>query len=130
MLLLLTGCGSGTLSGQQQQLALARFRWEAQNLRSYRFTIRRSGFISPEAQGPVVITVRKGVAETAPESFEAYNTVEKLFGLLEAAYQSHADTVTVQYEAVRGLPTSLFIDQSLQIADEEYGLSVTDFTPL
>ena len=49
-------------------------------------------------------------------------TVEQAFELVQNAWVDAA-SVIVTYDADVGYPTYIYIDQSLQIADEEYSLS-------
>ena len=115
----------------RDRLRQARARWEAQNIRSYTFSLSRGCFCGPEITREVLIEVSDGVpvsvvytddGEPAERSyFEAYDTIDELFDLLAAAYDRDAKEVNVTYEPIRGTPTEAYIDYDYGIADEEQG---------
>ena len=133
-----TGCG-GVLPGGavpvQADLLLHRSRWAAQRITSYRYTFQHSGFLAPPATEPVIIQVRDGVrvaltpvnsgATIDAASFTAYDTVEKLFGVIQDAIDHNAAQITVEYDAVRGFPTRIDIDPIAAAADDEIYLRVS-----
>ena len=126
----LIGCGGNTsLTTQEQQLALARSNWMAKKLRSYKFTLRKVCFCPEEYTRSVTITVQNGVPIDSPEHLRAYDTVEKTLDVIGEALNSKADQVDMDFD-VDGWPRSVFIDRSRAIADEEYGLAITDLVPL
>lgn len=129
-LALLAGCGgTTTLTTQEQQLALARSNWKAKGLRSYKLTVKKICFCPEEYIKAVTITVQNGVATDSPEHLRAYDTVEKLLDTIGMGLSSKADQVDMDF-ASDGWPRSFHIDQSRMIADEEFGVTVTDLTPL
>lgn len=129
-LALLAGCGgTTTLTTQEQQLALARSSWKARGLRSYTFTVRKNCFCPPEYTKSVTITVQNGAATNSPEHLKSYDTVEKLLDTIGTGLSSKADQVDMDF-ASDGWPRSFYIDQSRMIADEEFGVTVSDLTPL
>lgn len=129
-LALLAGCGgTTTLTPQEQQLALARSNWKAKGLRSYKFTVQKNCFCPPEYTKSVTITVQNGAATDSPEHLKAYDTVDKLLDRIGKGLSSKAVQVDMDF-ANEGWPRSFYIDQSRQIADEEFGVVVSDLTPL
>lgn len=104
----------------------------------YSYTVERSGFLGPEARKPVDITVN---GETVTDSqftdgsggsVPDYNklSVSDLFDTVENAINSGAAEVRVEYDAELGYPTSIFIDQSQQIADEEVYLNASNLAAI
>ena len=116
--------------------------WQDQGLADYDFTLERQCFCPEDWRGPVNIQVRDGVAasvtyvssgEAVTEGkFDNADTIDKLFVILENAYTGKgdfgqkADTINVTYNAQRGYPTTIYIDVSQAIADEEQGYTVTN----
>lgn len=119
--------------------------WNSQNLADYDFTLERQCFCPEEYRGPVNVQVRNGAAVSVTfvsdgtavtdDRFAEADTIDKLFSVLKDAYNGKnsfnqkADSVTVTYDSERGFPSAFFIDISQQIADEENGYTVTNFTP-
>lgn len=61
-----------------------------------------------------------------PENYNHANaTIDSLFDEIKAAIDSNADNVQVEYDPISGYPTSIFIDYSTQIADEELRLNIS-----
>jgi hypothetical protein len=122
-----------------QRLRVNQKLWDQQNITSYRYTLSRSCFCTPEARGPVVVEVRNGetVSVTSvatgqpvdPELFKQYDTVPELFDVIKDAIKRKASSLTVEY-AKLGYPTQINIDYSAQIADEELYLTVENFQVL
>nr|WP_224093435.1 DUF6174 domain-containing protein [Nostoc sp. MS1] len=120
-----------------RQLYFNRNLWNKQNISNYRYTLSNSCFCIPEARGPVIIEVRNGqttsitsVATGQPvnsEYFQNYNTIPKLFNLIQDAIARQASSLTVNYDTRRGYPTQINIDYSAQIADEELFLKIENF---
>ncbi len=77
----------------------------------------------------MTITVRDGVATDSPEHLKAYDTVDKLLDVIGKGLSSKADQVNMDF-ASDGWPRSFYIDQSQMIADEEFGVTVTNLIPL
>jgi len=112
-------------------------RWYAYNLKNYRYTLQISCFCTEEFRQPVIIEVRngklksisrpKGGATIDLEAFERYSTIPKLFNLVKKAIADKADRITVSYNPKYGYPTSISIDQSEMIADEEIYLTISNF---
>ena len=53
--------------------------------------------------------------------------VKDLFKLIDEAISRGAAQIDVEYDPQLGNPTSLYIDYSTQIADEELGLNISNF---
>ncbi|WP_199332923.1 DUF6174 domain-containing protein [Nostoc sp. FACHB-190] len=122
------------------QLKVNRQLWNQQKLNNYRFTFSRSCFCLPKATQPVVITVRNNqVASITPvnnnepvdtELFQQYNSIPKLFGIIDDAIAKKASSLNVKYDPQFGYPTQINIDYNQQIADEEIYLTISNLEPL
>lgn len=138
------GCGGGSYSppgsGTRGEVRRNRQLWQSRNTGSYRYTLQVNAFLPVEARGPVSIEVRDGVPVSVrslsddviilPEQFANSNTIDKLFDRLESAADSGADTQDYRFDSAGGYPVSAYIDYDLRLADEEYGFTVTDYSPL
>ncbi len=123
-----------------RRLRLNRNLWNRQNISSYKYTLSKSCFCTPEARGPVVILVRNGktisITSVAtgkpanPEFFQNYNTIPKLFDVIQDAIDRKASSLNVQYNQKLGYPTQINIDYNSQIADEELYLTIENFKKL
>lgn len=117
--------------------------WESKGIEDYRFTLSRNCFCL--IREPVVVEVRDGKAITITdqatgkstidgfeltEIFEEAATIDKLFARIEQAEVEGAVRIDVTYDKTYGYPTSLYIDQSEMIADEEIGYVVSAFEVL
>ncbi|EIJ36341.1 DUF6174 domain-containing protein [Thiothrix nivea] len=135
--------GSG-LTDAQSQLDANRKQWESQGIDDYSFTLQRSCFCRGDAIRPINIEVRDGsvtsaryadTGELIPDDRQTnkqsiYNlSADGLFNLVDQAIKGGAAQVDVSYDKQYGIPTSIYIDQSKQIADEEMGYSITNFRP-
>ncbi len=111
--------------------------WTTQKALNYRYTLENSCFCIPEATQPVTIEVRDGErisikavkdgSSVNEEYFSAYDTIPKLFDLIQAAYNQQANRISVSFDPKLGFPTRIFIDFDQHIADEEIRLDIYGF---
>jgi hypothetical protein len=131
--LLATACGDAF--GPTGGLVEARQRWRRTRPDSYRYQLVVGCFCGLPPQ-PVTIEVRgdsvlsavdaRGAPVRVP-SASPYGTIDDLFDAIERAIAASAVRVDVRYEATRGYPTSIEIDGSTRIADDEIGYTVSGF---
>jgi len=55
-----------------------------------------------------------------------FPSIERLFAITAEELARPAATVNAEFDSVRGFPHSIFIDQYLNMADDEYGYTVTN----
>ena len=111
--------------------------WQAQDLNSYRYTLQVGCFCLQEMTRPVVIEVRDGAlagityaddgSPADPALFEPYTSVEALFTIIDEAAAQDPARLDVVYDQTTGVPLSVDIDISEQMADEELYLDVLNF---
>ncbi|MEH1832373.1 MAG: DUF6174 domain-containing protein [Nostoc sp.] len=121
----------------QKRLEFNRSFWNRRNISNYEYTLSNSCFCIEDARGPVVIKVRNGqtisVTSVAtgkpvnPDFFQSYNTIPKLFDVIQDAINRKAFSLNVEYNARFGYPTKINIDYNSQIADEEKYLTIENF---
>ena len=95
---------------------------------SYRYEIQVSCFCPPATKRNV-FTVRHGVSTSHASGYKALATVPRLFKKIQDAIDDDVANLNVSYGR-RGVPTSIYIDRSQAIADEETGYTVKKFTRL
>lgn len=120
-----------------RRLKFNRNLWNQQNISNYRYTFSNSCFCIQDARGPVIIEVRNGQTTSItsvatgqpvdPQYFQKYNTIPKLFNVIQDAIARRAFSLDVSYAANFGYPTQINIDYSSQIADEELYLTIENF---
>ncbi|MEH2339254.1 DUF6174 domain-containing protein [Nostoc sp.] len=125
------------LRRSQKRLEFNRRFWSGQNISNYDYTLSNSCFCIADARGPVVIKVRNGQTTSVtsvatgkpvnPEFFQNYNTIPKLFDVIQDAIKRKAFSLNVEYSARFGYPTKINIDYNSQIADEEKYLTIENF---
>ncbi|HSM58304.1 MAG TPA: DUF6174 domain-containing protein [Candidatus Sulfomarinibacteraceae bacterium] len=111
--------------------------WQAQGLDSYRYTLQVGCFCIEDVRRPVVIEVREGAVSSVtyaddgsaadPALFESYSSVEALFAVIDDAAAQDPARLDVVYDQTTGVPLSINIDISEQMADEELYLDVSNF---
>lgn len=131
--------GGSTGSNAQQQLDANRKKWDSLDIDDYAFTLQRNCFCRGDAIRPINIEVRDGkiasatfadTGEAVPDDLDFNKlTVNDLFKEVQQAIKGGAAQVDVTYDKQYGFPTSIYIDQSRQIADEEVGFTVSNFQP-
>lgn len=120
-----------------RRLQFNRNLWNQRNISNYRYTLSNSCFCLPDARGPVVIEVRNGQTTSItsvatdqpvdPQLFFAYDTIPKLFDVIQDAIKRRAYSLNVRYNPRLGYPTQIDIDYNSQIADEEVYLTIENF---
>lgn len=121
----------------EQQLAEAQLRWDEALTgpgQNYSMSYRQLCFCTTETREQQTVWVhrgnlelRKGADGTTNSDRAPEHTVESLFKLIAGALANDADRVEVTYDPELGHPTSIFIDRSVQIADEEITINIDAF---
>lgn len=128
--------GSRAFGPEGAELTRARQRWEATRPAAYAVTVRVSCFcleagraVVHEVRGTALVA-RRDAATGAELPIDPYwaITVDDLFARIAEARAAGADEVRVRYDAARGFPAELYVDRSVRMADEEYGVTLSDFT--
>jgi hypothetical protein len=114
--------------------------WDSQDINSYQYTLQVSCFCLVEATRPVTIEVIDGQVASMtyaddgtaadPALFERYDSVDKLFAIINDAESQDPVRLDVTYDETYGVPLSVNIDISEMIADEELYFTVSDFESL
>lgn len=111
-------------------------KWQEQRIDNYDFDLSASGYFRPF--GPTVkISVRNGKLASIenangklvryPRVYEEFSTVDKLFEFLNTVNMRKPEKLVVAYDAERGFPTHVDLDEKEGISDDELTLKVTNF---
>lgn len=114
--------------------------WAAQGIDDYRYTVQVSCFCLVEATRPVIVEVKDGQAVSLtyaddgtaadPALFERYDSIDKIFAIISEAEAQEPARLDVTYDEATGVPQSIAIDISEQMADEELYLEISGFESL
>ena len=127
-------------SNAAQQLQRSKQLWAKQKISKYRYTLRRSCFCLPKSTEPVSIAVRNGKVTSMVDAsngqpvnreyFAKYDSIAKLFDIVEDAIAKKAHQLSVTYHPTLGYPTQINIDYDQMMADEELYITVENLQPL
>ena len=137
--LILPACTTSP-DGPGDDLATNRRHGQSQRIADYQVQFRMSCFCVPDVTAPVVLQVRggaivsvtrvsDGVAVPPSRWKGTYYTVDQMFALLADAKAKGADEVRVSYDPLLRYPTTVFIDQSQRLADEEWYFEMSGLEP-
>lgn len=129
--------GSTSKPNDLKTLAANEAKWKTASVGGdYDYTIQLNAFTSPDYRRPITVSVANGqvsnmtyadTGEAVPADRQAtVPSINDLFSMLRDAYTSNAARVDVTYDPKYGFPSSLYIDQSEMMADEEFGYTVSD----
>jgi len=128
-----------TQSADDHGLTAARTRWTNQLPTTYSFTWMQGCECIGDMTRPMRISVTSGQITSAVfvddqravgEPVRGYLvTIDGVFDKIQAAIDQDAAGITVAYDPARGYPTSVFVDYSRTVADEELSLQISDFAP-
>jgi hypothetical protein len=118
-----------------QRLQSARAKWakNAPSPNCYNMTIQKQCFCTPAYQGPHDLQIVNGSIQNTSEYATEMPTVKELFALVykrcvKNCPRSGAAKCKVRFDPTYGYVTSLYVDESPQIADEEFGYAVNNLT--
>ncbi len=126
--------------GREQALAeldANRAKWDATRPASYRYTWGNGCFCPQEYTGPFRVTVRVDMVLVEPTeagggaqpSSSVRPRIEDVFAAARSALAS-ADDVKIAYDPTFGFPTRVAVDAIKQAVDDEFTITVTDFSTL
>jgi hypothetical protein len=114
--------------------------WESQAIDDYRYTLQVGCFCLVDVTRPVIVEVKDGQVASItyaddgtaadPMLFEQYDSIDKIFALISEAEAQEPARLDVTYDEVTGVPQSINIDISEQMADEELYLEISGFEAL
>ena len=129
-------------------------KWRCSNISSYKFTYKVTGGFGPCGLAEIVATVENGFVtntELTEQSISKQEiclntrTIEDYYEILEKAVTASlpienpvivhaigqslliADRVNAEYDNDFGIPTNYYIDYIFGLADEEFGIEITQF---
>jgi hypothetical protein len=136
--ILLTAILAAQFSCARAKVESSRRLWNEKNIKNYNFTmhIQKTGHATP--MGTVAIEVRDGTAISMKrvenqwlggdvEKCEKYNTIEKIFDIVENASGAFPDVFTVDFDSEFGYPKNLNLDPNRQATDDELSVKILQF---
>ena len=115
---------------EKEKLAAARAKWKAQKIRDYRFRLEIECFCAGEFRGPHTVVVRDGKATRRGGAPKRWDSFTKIFAAIEKDLDGAADEVTATYDARRGFPRRVAVDQIAMAIDDEHTLVISHFKRL
>lgn len=109
-------------------------RWQQARPASYVYAVELLCFcgdrgpvrVSVDASGGVERVYVDGGEEVPEDRAAWFPTVDGLFETIRDAIDRDAHAIDVEYDPVTGVPTEVFIDYQVNVADEEQGFRVTE----
>jgi hypothetical protein len=131
--------GCLTSPDDTEELSRQRQKWESQGITDYRVLSRMICFCIGDATAPVVLHVlnrrlvsvsRADDLSPVPPSEWAfrYYTIDEMFDLIAEAQAKGASEVRVTYDPMLGYPTSVYLDMSSRVADDERQFEISGLT--
>jgi Family of unknown function (DUF6174) len=106
--------------------------WESRQIFNYRMIVQAR--ISSNSARSVAIEVRDGKSisisklestdKGSVEPYKQYDTVGKIFDVIERTSKSKHDVLTVSYSTMHGYPTEVKADIDRQSADDEFSIMI------
>ena len=131
-------CRDGTGPGDRvAEVTLQRVRWTQQSVSDYAFVARYTCFcalggVDVRVQvrgGTVVSRTLVSSGEPLPDAdAPSFPAIDGFFDRLRDALDQPAAEVRVQYDPIYHYPSSVYIDYSRSVADEEFGFLISEFT--
>lgn len=133
----LTACSSQNRQAYDKNLAL----WKSKGVQHYRFDLKVGCFCPWTDLMPLTVEVSDGEivsmassngGDISPflDSFRPHATIEGLFATVYAAMSRGAYSLEVKYDGKYGFPTSIVVNPSKAVMDDETGYYVTNFEVL
>jgi hypothetical protein len=133
----LAGCL--TSPDDADELRRQRQKWESQGITDYRVLSRMICFCVGDATAPVVLHVlnRRLVSVSRADDLTPvppsewplrYYTIDEMFDLVADTLARGASEVRVTYDPMLGYPTSVYLDMSSRVADDERQFEMSGLT--
>ena len=133
---LAAGCQTHAAScDSDASIAAAQNAWHVRHLHDYRFVWQQTCFCLPDAVQPILVTVQQGeiVSATDRNGVAVSDDVRKNLMSIDALYR-YIDAAQCTAERVRvaaaddGVPTGISIDPRRSVADDEFDVTISEFT--
>jgi Family of unknown function (DUF6174) len=106
--------------------------WNRQNIANYEMVVeaRNSSNIAKQVMIKVENHQAKSIIKSDPadngsdEQYKPFDTVEKIFKIIERESKTNHDVFTVNYDSTFGYPSQVISDRTLNMADEEFSIKL------
>lgn len=140
--LLLGGCQNTQAVDEKKQLTSitqAKALWQSQGFKDYQFVVQQQCFCLPSTLKPRLVTVKNNKvfsiklletqqADKKPSSL-LLKTVDQWFAHLESIQSQPNAKVSGSFQADTGFPIRLSVDLHPRMADDEYSIIFSNFSP-
>ncbi len=111
--------------------------WRSKNVTNYEMVMeaRNSTNIANRVEIKVEDGKAKAVVKTdssyrgTAEQYKPYDTLEKVFEIVERESKIKHDVLTVTYDPTLGYPKGVISDRSIEIEDNEFTISILNLKP-
>ncbi len=116
---------------------VARAKWQAAGVRSYRMVVRQTCYCDPALLQPIQLLVEnqqivqaRGMQQNLPAGvdLQQFHTVEGLLDFVERSRQKKPHHLEVKYDPRFGVPLYIDYDYHRMMADDEVRYEVLEFT--
>jgi hypothetical protein len=132
-----TGATSPAPAGAMAALSSARAKWANEKPESYEFTFQLTCYCPTELQRRVRFRVTQGqsrqltaTSDTTRRAMERYDSIDKLWSLLDRVMADQPVEFEARYDAVLGYPQSVGVTRRGVIVDDHVSFTVTGFRPI
>jgi len=115
---------------------LTHSQWKALNIENYEFEQRVICFCPPPAGRFHKITVESGAiveivdledGSSVSDEYNFFKTISQLLEFVESINPDSVAVFNIEYDSGIGFPSSIYVDFSHRIADEEIGYETSNF---
>jgi hypothetical protein len=133
ILLIFSGCKK---SVDDLGLTESKVKWTNANITNYEMVIKITCFCPVERVAPRLVKVLQGKIVTINgQPYDStvtgpYPTINELFDYIETSLKTNPATKVLIFNPTYGYPEKVFFDFSEQMADEERGYEIQNFTKM
>lgn len=106
--------------------------WNRQNIGSYEMVVEAQNSSNTARQVTIKVENRRAKSivkndaddKGSSESYKPFDTVEKIFEIVERESKTHHNVLKVNYDSNLGYPLQVISDENLKTADEEFSIRI------
>lgn len=106
--------------------------WNRQNISSYEMVVEAQNSSNTAKQVTIKVENRRAKSivkndaadKESSESYKPFDTVEKIFEIVERESKTRHDVLKVNYDSNLGYPLQVISDENLKTADEEFSIRI------
>ena len=121
-------------SAEINELNLNSKKWQSHAIKNYQikeqlncFCVDRGPY-SVTVANNVIVTIKDKDGNVSSSNTPSLKTVDELFLYIKTSLEKKPATATIKYNATYGYPESIYFDFDKQMADEEMGYTISEFS--